>query len=135
MIAIHVTNWSSRKLHGPGRKWTIMAAPRAWEHGEGRVEQLTPLLTDLQAVRDGSLGLAEYRNRFMREAERYALSPGRLLAMLPPAFETFQRVQDGDTLCCACSRAAAERGECHRVWAAELLHIAGWVVVLDGRTL
>lgn len=39
---IHVTNWSSRKLHGPGRTFTIMCMPRAWEWGSGRVEHATP---------------------------------------------------------------------------------------------
>jgi len=34
--------------------------------------------------------------------------------------------------CCACSRAAAAAGMCHRVWAAEALARAGWRVVLDG---
>lgn len=31
-----------------------------------------------------------------------------------------------------CGREAAARGECHRVWAAEMLRGAGWRVVLDG---
>ena len=42
-------------------------------------------------------------------------------------------VDDGDTLFCACSRAAAEAGQCHRVIAADLLHRAGWEVIFDGR--
>lgn len=41
-------------------------------------------------------------------------------------------VGEGDTLCCACGIKAARAGRCHRVLAAELLHLAGWRVVLDG---
>jgi len=41
-------------------------------------------------------------------------------------------VCDGDTICCSCSRSKAASGLCHRVWAAELLQLAGWCVVLDG---
>lgn len=44
-----------------------------------------------------------------------------------------QLVSDGDTLFCACSRAAAEAGRCHRVIAADLLAQAGWEVVFNGR--
>ena len=43
---LHVTNWASRKLHGPKRKWNIMARSRAWEHGDGNVPLLTPSSTD-----------------------------------------------------------------------------------------
>lgn len=41
-------------------------------------------------------------------------------------------VPDGATLICACPRAAAAQGRCHRVIAADLLERAGWSVVLDG---
>ena len=34
---LYITNWSLRKLHGPGRLLTIMARPRPWEHGVGRI--------------------------------------------------------------------------------------------------
>lgn len=42
-------------------------------------------------------------------------------------------VPDGATLICACSREAAGSGRCHRVIAADVLRVAGWSVVLDGR--
>lgn len=42
-------------------------------------------------------------------------------------------VPDGATLICACSREAAGSGRCHRVIAADVLRVAGWDVVLDGR--
>lgn len=35
---LYLSNWSSHRTpgcHGPGRKLTIMAAPRRWEHGAG----------------------------------------------------------------------------------------------------
>lgn len=44
-------------------------------------------------------------------------------------------VGDGATLICACPRARAAAGCCHRVIAADLLKRAGWSVVLDGRSL
>lgn len=40
---LHLTNWSSRRLHGPGRRWSIMARPRHWERGDGTCIPLTPL--------------------------------------------------------------------------------------------
>lgn len=117
---VYVTNWSSRKLKGPGRQLTIMAAPRSWERGDGAVLALTPDLRDLRDMQDGRITLPEYRRRFERALEGAKLGPGDL------------DVRDGDTLCCACSRAAAAAGMCHRVWAAEALARAGWRVVLDG---
>lgn len=42
-------------------------------------------------------------------------------------------VPDGATLICACSREAAGSGRCHRVIAADVLRVAGWDVILDGR--
>lgn len=138
MPTLYVTNHSSRTLHGPGRRLTIMAAPRAWEHGDGRVSSLVPALSDLREVQRGQLGFDAYRQRFMAEVELSHLRPGTLWIDqggeewdgLHPRPNRY--VQDGDTLCCACSREAAGRGECHRVWAAELLRQAGWRVVLDG---
>lgn len=133
---VHVTNWSSTKLHGPGRKLTIMAAPRQWEHGDGFVAALRPRRSDLADARTGRMDLDEYRRRFRwglaQRAEAGALAPGHLEWGSSGAV---RHVSDGDTLCCACSRAEAAKGRCHRVWAAEALHEAGWRVVLDGRDL
>lgn len=143
---LHVTNWSSRKLHGPGRRWTIMALPRRWELGEGRVEHLTPRVEDLDAVRNGRIDIAEYHRRFLEHVLAYLLACGEqwgetahlgcdvsvgLFAVVDEDGNTAM-VQDGDTLCCACSRAAAAAGKCHRVWSARLLVQAGWHVLLDG---
>jgi hypothetical protein len=131
-MTVFLTNWSSRKLHGPGRKLTIMAKPRAWEHGEGTVRELVPAAEDLEAIRSGRIDLAEYRRRYFAmlgpaDWQMDDLKPGSLglRTSLTP-------VQDGDTLLCACSKEAASKGECHRVWAAEALQKAGWNVVLDG---
>jgi hypothetical protein len=126
---IYVTNWSSRKLHGPGRKLTIMAAPRAWEHGAGRVPACTPLLGWLQSLRAGTMDLAGYRERIRLRLAEHALAPGPLVGVIEG---DYRPVESGDTLLCACSREAAARGECHRVWVAEALAAAGWEVVLDG---
>jgi hypothetical protein len=124
---LHITNWSSRKLHGPGRKLTIMARPRSWEHGEGKVASCTPAAAWLHSVRSGEISVDDYRRRIEGQLGVYNLSPGSLVVVndgLP--------VRDGDTLCCACSREEAAAGRCHRVWVAQALVRAGWRVVLDG---
>lgn len=137
---LHVTNWSSRKLHGSGRKWTIMAAPRAWEHGDGMVINLTPDKGDLDAVRQGFMSFRQYRTAcltlwgYQDDEDLWAFGPGELHAFTGEGDEEAP-VADGDTMLCACSRDAAAHGECHRVFAAELLRRAGWRVVLDGREL
>lgn len=98
---LHLTNWSSRSLHGPGRKLTIMREPRAWEHGEGRVLALTPTRLALHAVWAGSLTFEEYAEVCRADFSRCDLRPGVL------HLDDGQSVADGDTLCCACSRAEA----------------------------
>lgn len=132
---IHVTNWSSRRLHGPGRALTIMARPRAWERGVGRVPWLTPADSDLRDAKAGRITLDEYRSRFEAYtgglASRGHLDPGELAVVLYDGSGS-DAVRDGDTLCCACSRADAAAGRCHRVWAAQALARAGWRVLLDG---
>lgn len=129
-MIVHVANWSSRKLHGPGLALTIMAAPRAWEHGEGRVPALIPALDDLRAVRSGAIPWTEYRARFEAKIAGAALAPGEILGVLTGG--RWFPLRDGDTVCCACSVADAAAGRCHRVWSAHALHRAGWDVVLDG---
>lgn len=132
---IYLTNFASRKPphRGSGRVYSIMAKPRPWECGDGRLWRLTPVADDLAAFRSGAINIAEYRRRCLRafrgDNER-ELAPGIL--SVDPRDSADPAVADGDTLCCACSREAAARGECHRVWAAELLAQAGWRVILDG---
>lgn len=148
---LHLTNWSSRTLHGPGRKFTIMAKPRAWEHGEGIIHALVP--TDQPAERVGAarayyarmwldaalaargttdeertmlIYRAEYRSQ-LHTWGLAALAPGRLFANTRP-YDWSVCISDGDTLLCACARGA----ECHRRWAAPFLVRAGWRVLLDG---
>lgn len=134
---LHLTNWSSRKLHGPGRRFTMMRHPRAWEHGDGRVPALTPLDVDLHLVRMGKIDPVTYATRCRELFAGFPLAPGALTfahtidGVTRPVTINVP-VADGDTLCCACSREAAARGECHRVVAAELLVAAGWRVLLDG---
>lgn len=153
---LYLSNWSSHRTpgaHGPGRKWTIMARPRAWEHGEGRVTVLLPPAAEIpRLVRlvnerrggawpssrtldaDGlrlASELPEYRAACEAHWRAYheMLPPGALMAkagcLLVP-------VADGDTLCCACSVAEARAGRCHRSWSAPHLYRAGWRVVLEG---
>ena len=127
---LHVTNWSSRKLHGPGRVFTIMCMPRAWEWGSGQVECATPEREAFRSVVVGSMTLEDYRAHILAQMAAADLSPGMLEADGTPDGE--EHVCDGDTLCCACSRAQAAAGRCHRVWVAQALAAAGWRVVLDG---
>lgn len=130
---LHLTNAASRRppQRGPGRTWTIMAAPRAryGEAGEGVCTALVPPLEWVKAALAGDLPLAEYRVRYLELLEpiRGLLAPG-LLAAGPDG----EVVSGGDTLICACSRERAARGECHRVWAAWVLAAEGWRVMLDG---
>ncbi len=139
MTTIYLSNFASHRTpgaHGPGRKLSIMAAPRAWEHGEGVVTVLVPALPDLRAAKAGAMEMAEYRARFERRlvdvAKAGALDRGGLLFEVPPYRSAPLPVADGDTLCCACSIAEARAGRCHRAWAAPYLRRAGWRVVLDG---
>lgn len=144
---IYVTNWSSRKLHGPGRKWTIMRKPRAWEWGDGRVEALTPDAEDLDAARSGAIGWSEYERGFLESVRVYLaaceetwghthLGPDRNaecetgLHALPSGGKAgIFTVRDGDTLLCACAKGKP----CHRQIAARLLADSNWRVILDGQ--
>lgn len=137
---IYLSNWSSHRTpghHGPGRKLTIMISPRHWEEGEGSVPWLTPSFDDLRAVRCARISPQEYRRRFEAalavHASRGNLAPGELAVAAPES--GYGVVEDGDTLCCACSRDEAAAGRCHRAWAAPALVAAGWRVVLDGQEL
>jgi hypothetical protein len=122
---IHVTNHSSRKLHGPGRRLTIMAKPRVWEHGDGAVPAAIPNPEWLDGAKSGRIPMAEYHLLIAGRLRGYDLTPRRLMSSVGP-------VEDGDTLCCACSRDEAAAGRCHRVWVAAALARAGWRVLLDG---
>lgn len=135
MSTLHLTNWSSRTQHGPGRAWCVMASPRSWEHGHGRIGLLAPQLQDLQLVKAGRISHREYFNRYaggLRPALLSgALAPGKLQAV---ADGVGVLVDDGDTLCCACARpgSAARQHRCHLEELAPILREAGWQVVLYG---
>lgn len=147
---LYLSNWSSHRtpgMHGPGPKFTIMARPREWEHGGGRVPTLIPAgptlalmdrALDERRAGGGTAALDEYREAYCAtlEVSLVGLRPGRMMVIsrdhgkkggtLPAS------LWDGDTLCCACSVAEARAGRCHRTWAAPFLVRAGWRVVLDG---
>lgn len=63
---IYLSNFSAKAagLHGPGRKLSIMARPRHFEHGDGCVPWLTPNERDLLDAKAGRIDLHEYRRRF-----------------------------------------------------------------------
>lgn len=129
---LHLTNWSSTKLHGPGRKWTIMAAPRKWEHGDGRLLDFVPPFGLLREVKTGIVTegyyFLELRRRWMRDVDDMV----RTLGCNPHAPGALivgeEEVADGDSLLCAC----AVGKPCHRREVAPFLVRAGWNVMLDG---
>ena len=134
-VSVHLSNWGSHATpgrHGPVRKLSIMALPRAWERGEGSVPLLTPDAADVVDARHGRLDPAAYRVRFYRlvafrvRKKGLGLAPGTLLTA------SGEPVVDGDTLLCACGAEKARGRRCHRVLAADLLAVAGWSVDLDG---
>lgn len=144
---LYLSNWSSHRTpgaHGPGRKWSIMARPRAWERGEGACIPLAPLgppgvLLDLLVVqrRAGAVDpdlLDRYRQAMAHRwgPREYGPDLGPTHLWAAPDEGPPVRVSDGDTLCCACAVAEAREGRCHRAWAAPFLVRAGWRVVLDG---
>lgn len=133
---LHLTNWSSRAQHGPGRKLCAMASPRTWEHGEGRVRDATPRLTVLLDWQQGRISLADYRE--LAEARfRVCFVSGTLLpgALAWYAGKCCWVVSDGDTLLCSCPRPDSPRRthECHLEWLAPFLARAGWRVILYGQ--
>lgn len=127
---LHVTNWNSTRLHGSGRKLSIMARPRPWEHGDGRVVDLTPVADDLMAFQQGQIDRDEYRRRYL--ASSRPAGPGSVVGDHGLRTDGGTFVRDGDTLLCGCSRSDAAEGRCHRSWAAEALAHVGWRVILDG---
>lgn len=122
---LHLTNWPSRRLHGPGRAFTIMVSPRHWEHGAGVVHALVPRAQWVANAKSGRITFEHYERLLASVWADATLGPGRLWAQT--GNDTTDLV-DGDTLCCACAVGAP----CHRRLAAAFLVRAGWRVVLDG---
>ena len=140
---LYLTNLSSRKHHGPGRKVCAMANPRRFEQGDGRCSRLAPAKADLLAVQAGSMGLAEYRRRVEEHIrpdgpEDYGLAPGGLRFDFEDAddqgYEPGVHLRDGDTLFCACARPGSSRRRhpCHIELLPPFLVRAGWDVRIDG---
>ena len=136
---LHLTNWSSRAQHGPGRKLCAMARPRRWERGDGRCAMAAPAEADLPDLQRGRLTEAGYRAELVQLWAR-ALP----LGMLAPDclgwrdhLSKLHRVQDGDSLLCSCPRPDSPRRthQCHLEWLAPFLVRVGWDVVLYGRRL
>lgn len=139
-----LTNLSSKKWHGSGRKVCAMARPRHFEKGDGRCSRLAPMAADLLAIKAGSMGLAEYRRRFEdrlrpESAEDHNLAPGVLRFDFDDNEEEgdayVSRIRDGDTVFCSCARPGSKsrRTPCHLEAAVPFLVRAGWDVRLDGR--
>src|SRR3990167_6154018 len=116
-----ISNFASHRtpgMHGPVRLYTIMARPRRWEHGAGRVSAFVPpdpdeLVRVIAARRQGLTDLVgAYREGVIRawalNYEDYGHAPGELLAYCADGVEA--PVLDGATLCCACSVDEARAG-------------------------
>lgn len=144
-----VTNYKRPDLHGPGRKFSIMAKPRQWEQVDGRVFDLTPDARDLWRYRNNQMSLAEYKDACVTRwhFNKHRRGQGLLAAwvvrggtsigsvtIFPEIGPDDERiVADGDTLLCACAKDVADADGCHRCWAARLLVDVGWRVILDGK--
>lgn len=147
---LHVTNWSRRDLHGPGRAFTIAPRPSASERGSGHVQLLsvaTPhelrlmAAVEARAEATGDLDPTDEVVRNLRRAlearwgalrQRGALRPGELSAPThDPSVST--PLRDGDTLCCSCPVWRAQHSLCLRQWLAPVLVAAGWRVIRDGK--
>lgn len=143
--SIYLTAWLPKWAcyRGPGRPLTIMALPRSWEAGEGSVTALVPsgdvarmmraaLYARKNPLFTGREPLDRYRRVYVAALQGMLdagkLSPGKLMAR--NGLYRF-KVEDGDTLMCACSPA----DECHRQFAAPFLARAGWRVILDGKEI
>lgn len=140
--AIYLSNWSSHRTkghHGPGRKFSIMVRTSRFAKPDGKVPVLVPLSKDLWELKGETITVDEYRERYFKHVlqKKDELAPGKLLWNPFNFFKEKDRkpVEDGDTLCCVCSREQAARGECHRVWVAVMLQEAGWKVILDGKEI
>lgn len=145
MPTLYVSNWSSHATpgaHGPGHKWTIMALPRSWEYGEGAVTLLVPAPENVKARHNAEArevySHEQYRLDFLRlvrsrlREKQMGVGPGDLQARTPNGVVP---VSHGDTLCCACGVEKARNDRCHRNWAAAILAVAGWDVILDTKAL
>lgn len=131
---LYLTNAASRHhpFGGPGAVYTIMARPRPMlgESGVGSVSALVPVEANVIKAKAGELRIDRYETCYRQLVSTYPLRPNELVAINPIGRADF--VRNGDTLICCCSRDKARDRRCHRTWAAELLCLAGWEVVLDG---
>ena len=99
---------------------------------------LVPEAEDVIAVKEALITPEEYRSKYLRlvayrvRRKGQMLTPGGLLAQNP--LDPLP-VADGDSLLCACGVETARAGRCHRTWAASLLALAGWTVILDQEIL
>lgn len=141
MSSIYLSNWNSYRTegaHGPGKKWSIMARPRHWEHGDGSVPLLIPDEQDLLDIQRGVITEDVYRGKYLAlvahriRVQGKPIAPGSLQAKTPTGVTP---VGDGDTLLCACGVEKARAGKCHRMWAGGFLALLGWNVYLDQRLL
>ncbi len=112
----------------PLRVLTIMARPRIFELGEGRVSVLAPLQHDLSDIKGGRTTWSQFSQIYTEGLRKAHLHPGVLSAQGTTG-GYHGLVKDGDALCCSCAVGA----DCHRQLAAPLLYEAGWEVWLDGQ--
>ncbi len=91
-----------------------------------------PTRTALAAVRSSKMSWPDFRDHIEARVRGQKHAPGELMAIVSG---DMRPVEDEDTLCCACSKADAAEGKCHRVVVANVLASVGWRIVLDGEDL
>lgn len=125
---LYLTNYASLPSTDPrpARVLTIMARPREFERGDGRVSVLAPPQADLFQLQAERMTWREFSERYAAGLRGVDLRPGALA--VDGATSGGWYVAEGDALCCFC----AVGKPCHRQLAAPLLHAAGWDVRLDG---
>ncbi len=156
MTTVHLTNFASQRLHGPGPLLHIMAAPPPFvlAHVAGRVPELIPKGQEQDYMRalvarrqrreiipTNDPALTAYRDTYTARIRALAALPGADGLPPWPAYVTANcppqgiALPDGATLVCTCAVSEAAAGRCHRVWAAAVLAEAGYNVILDGQPL
>jgi hypothetical protein len=123
---LYLNNWAAARSYPREQRYCIMAYPQPFMEYNMRIPILAPDADKLAKLKTGQMSMERYRHLYYEEARLDDLAPGVLCD------SHGGRVPSGAMLFCICSHRAAEKDECHRVWAAKLLNTAEWSVILDG---
>lgn len=129
--AVHLVNFGQTKKVPPEDVYSIMVWTPKWAQCSQSIPILAPSEVDLVGYKNGTLSLHDYQKSY-EERLRSNINKITPLALL----DNYANLIPTDAyLCCVCSKDKAQKGQCHRVWAAQILKEAGWIVTLDGRTV